>query len=41
MKKELLKAAVFCLIGMVLFFTPILYKNNFTVLFGGTYHKLL
>jgi len=41
MKKELIIAVVFCMMGMVLSFVPILYKNQWTILHDGHQVKLL
>ena len=35
MKNEVVKAVVFCLVGMIISFVPILYKNNWTVMHDG------
>jgi len=32
---ELTKAVVFCMIGMIISFVPILYKNNWTIQING------
>lgn len=39
--KELIKATVFCTIGMTLCFVPILYKNNWIVFNNGHEVNLL
>jgi hypothetical protein len=33
--KELIVAVVFCMIGMIISFVPILYKNNWTIQMNG------
>jgi len=37
---ELTKAVVFCIVGMIISFVPILYKNNWTILYDGHSVKL-
>lgn len=37
MKKELTKAMVLCVIGMVICFVPILYKNDWILLHDGSF----
>jgi hypothetical protein len=32
---EVTKAIVFCMVGMILSFVPILYKNHWTILHDG------
>jgi hypothetical protein len=41
MKRELIIAIVFCMVGMLLSFLPILYKNNWIILHDGHQVKLL
>lgn len=38
--KEIIKAALFGVIGVTLCFVLILYKNHWTILFNGSYHQL-
>jgi hypothetical protein len=39
--KEVVKALVFCLMGMALCFVPILYKNHWTIQMNGHQLKLI
>jgi hypothetical protein len=38
--KELIVAIIFCTVGMIISFVPILYKNNWTILSDGHQVKL-
>lgn len=38
--KELTKAVIFCMVGMIISFVPILYKNQWTILHDGHQVKL-
>lgn len=35
MKREIIRAMVFCMAGMIISFVPILYKNHWTVMHDG------
>ena len=37
---ELTKAVIFCMIGLIISFVPILYKNQWTILHNGHQVKL-
>jgi hypothetical protein len=40
MQRELIRAIVFFVVCMAIAFTPILYKNHWTILFNNTYHEI-
>jgi len=40
MKKELTTAAILCILGMIICFVPILYKNHWIILHDGHQVKL-
>jgi hypothetical protein len=39
--KEIIKAGIFCMIGMALCFVPILHKNNWIIQIDGHQVKLI